>query len=191
MSGSQSKERSRLFDTGKKGDAVPEILRAALTSIRTGPETFGWISEEFSHGPVIRCIKSRNTYHIARGEGALFHYAEYNALFRSEEMSASLETFFLANSKILSRRACLSTGGVNGCFTYCPPEMALTVLNIVRAFMIDALFVLVKCLVPRNFSATWDNINRFKNERPMSAGRKGPGSSKWHAYTRSKERLPE
>ncbi len=191
MSDFRSKERASILNSPNMADAVPGILRAALTGIKTGTETFIWISEEFRYGPVIQCIKRRKIYHIEWHEGGLFHCAEYKALFRDEGMSASLETFFYANARIISRRACLCTGGVNGCFTYCPQEMALTVLNIVRAFTIDALFALIKCQVPRNLDATWDNINSFKNNGRMSAGSKGPPSTKSQASARSKERIPQ
>ena len=117
--------------------------------IKSATYRFTWLSPEFDRrGPYVSYSKLKGVCHIHWDDGALFRYIEYAELFNAKGLSMALRGLFYGNIDLIGKKAALFTGGVNGCFVYCPRPLAETVFHIVYAFTLDALRPIAKHIRP-------------------------------------------
>jgi hypothetical protein len=89
--------------------------------------------------PWLAAWKNRKTWHVHWGDGDLHRYIEFRAALDAEALSAKLQALFDEARPTLSYKSTLVSGGVHGCWTYCPASTAVRVVELVQTFFTDAL----------------------------------------------------
>jgi hypothetical protein len=89
--------------------------------------------------PWLCAWKNPKTWHVEWGDGTLRRYIEFRSALDAEALSAELQALFDETRPTLSYKSTLVSGGVHGCWTYCPAAIASRVVELVPAFFTDAL----------------------------------------------------